>query len=85
LSWMLPSREMRRPFWSWFRSRWNWNWGIKDSAAVLASIAGSASVAMVGNGAREESSELRESAVVLPLQLPMGKFSMLEKAMLEKG
>jgi hypothetical protein len=60
---------MRRPFWSWFRSRWNWNCGIKDSASALGSLAGLDSVAMLGNEGSEESSELQKRGAVLPLQL----------------
>jgi hypothetical protein len=34
---MVPSREMRRPAWSEFRSRVSWNWGIRDSTCAATS------------------------------------------------
>ena len=34
---MLPRRDTRRPFWSWFNRRSNWNWGMRASAANLLS------------------------------------------------
>lgn len=46
---MVPSREMRRPAWSWFRSSENWKRGMRASARAAIS-GGVVDVMVLGSG-----------------------------------